>query len=208
MKKIVFIFIILLGSLASKSQDKKIILIPTYTNVIKSDSGFICDAYIVDGDTLPLIKLYKVVIFPKRKFKNRRERRRYYRLEYNLKIVYPYAVLIGEYYNQITKELEHMPDGPQRRKYIRRKEKELKKKYQDALVNLTVTQGRLLIKLVDRETSHTTFEVIKQLKGSMSAYFWQSIARLIGDNLKSEYNPSQEDKYIEEIIAQIENGQI
>jgi len=207
MKKVIFI-LILFTSLLIKAQVRNEIQIPTYTNVIKSDSGFFSEQIIVDGDTSPYIKLYKVVIYPERKFKNPRERRRYYRLERNVKAVYPYAVLIGNYYAQIESDLQHIPREKDRKKYIRIKEKKLKKQYYDALYNLTFTQGRILLKLVDRQTDHTTFEVVRELKGDMSAYFWQSLAVLFGDNLKSEYDPVEEDKLIEEIIAKIENGQL
>lgn len=207
MKRIFFVFFIL-SVIALNAQIKKIIEIPTYTNVIKTDSGFFSDQIIVDGDTCPHIKLYKVVIYPEHKFKSPRERRRYKRLVKNVKAVYPYAVLIGQYYAEINRDLQHIPTKAAQRAYIRKKEKQLKKKYYDALYNLTFTQGRILLKLVDRETSYTTFEVVQQLKGNMNAYFWQSVAVLFGDNLKSKYNPDDEDKLIEEIIAKIENGQL
>lgn len=207
MNRILFVFFFL-SAIMLHAQVKKTIQIPTYTNVIKSDSGFFSDQIIVDGDTCPHIKLYKIVIYPERKFKSPKEKRRYYRLERNVKAVYPYAVLIGEYYAEINRDLEHIPSKLAQREYLRKKEKELKKQYYDALYNLTFTQGRILLKLVDRQTSHTTFEVVQQLKGNMNAYFWQSLAVLFGDNLKSEYDPKEEDKFIEEIIAKIENGQL
>jgi hypothetical protein len=190
------------------SQTHKVIEIPTYTNVFKSDNGYMLSGIIVEGDTLPYVKLYKIVIFPERKFKSKRQQRRYNRLAYNVKVVYPYAVLIGKYYQEIEHDLQYIHSESERRKYIKKKEKQLRNEYEDALINLTFSQGRLLIKLVDRETSHTTFEVIQELKGNMSAYFWQSLALMFGSNLRSEYDPTEEDKWIEEIIAQIENGQL
>ncbi len=190
------------------AQKELTVKIPTYTNVIKYDSGYFLNGIIINGDTLPYIKLYRIVIYPERKFKSRREYRRYTRLMYNVKKVYPYAVLIGNFYYQIEQDLKNIPDEKDKRKYLRKKEKELKDKYQQTLVNLTFTQGRLLIKLVDRETSNTTFDVIKQFKGNMSAIFWQSLARVFGTNLKSKYHAKEEDQMIEEIIAKIENGQI
>ncbi len=181
-------------------------LIPQITNISKTDSGYLVPTTVIDGDTVPILQLYKVVIFPKRKFKSRREWRRYTRLEYNIRVVYPYAKLINYYYYQIENELQYIPEN-QRKAFLKRKEKELRQQFEKDLINLTITQGRLLIKLVDRETNHTTYDLIVEFKGKMSAIFWQSIARLFGDNLKSKYDPKEEDRMIEEIIAKIENGQ-
>ncbi len=206
MRKILIIIFFL--PIAIFSQTHKVIEVPTYTNVFKSDNGYMLSGIIVEGDTLPYVKLYKIVIFPERKFKSKRQQRRYNRLAYNVKVVYPYAVLIGKYYQEIEHDLQYIHSESERRKYIKNKEKQLRNEYEDALINLTFSQGRLLIKLVDRETSHTTFEVIQELKGNMSAYFWQSLALMFGSNLRSEYDPTEEDKWIEEIIAQIENGQL
>ncbi len=80
------------------------------------------------------------------------------------------------------------------------------KKFAPELKRLTIIQGRILIKLIDRETGNTTYELIKKLRGSFSAFMWQSIARLLGDNLKAEYNAKEDDKMIEDIIIRIENG--
>jgi hypothetical protein len=84
----------------------------------------------------------------------------------------------------------------------------LRAQFENELVNLTITQGKILIKLVDRETGNTTYEVLKELKGGFSAFIFQGIARLFGSNLKSEYDAKEEDRMIEDIIVRIENGQI
>ena len=81
-------------------------------------------------------------------------------------------------------------------------------RYKDELKKLTITQGRILIKLIDRETNNTSYYIIKEYRGSFSAFFWQSIARIFGENLKAEYNPEDEDKLIEDIVIRIENGQL
>ncbi|MEA3451550.1 MAG: DUF4294 domain-containing protein [Bacteroidota bacterium] len=202
------VFITILLSQKIFAQKELTLKIPVYTNVIKYDDGFFMNGIIIDGDTFPHIKLYKVVIYPERKFRSKRQYRRYTRLMRNVKKVYPYAVLIGNYYYQVVQDLEHIPDTKDKKKYLKKKEKELRDQYEETLINLTFTQGRLLIKLVDRETSSTTYDVIKKFKGGMSAIFWQSLARIFGTNLKSQYNGAEEDKMIEEIIAKIENHEI
>jgi hypothetical protein len=88
-------------------------------------------------------------------------------------------------------------------------EDDLKAEFEGELRKLTVTQGRILLRLVDRETGNTTYEILKEFRGSVSALFWQGIAWVVGTNLKTQYNPSSgEDKTIEQIIKQIEEGSI
>jgi hypothetical protein len=82
------------------------------------------------------------------------------------------------------------------------------KQYSDELKGLTVNQGKILIKLIDRETGNSSYEMVKELKGSFSAFMWQTVARLFGDNLKSTYDPDEEDRDIENIIGLIETGAI
>lgn len=207
MKKL-FIIVFFITPISIFAQPKQRIEIPMYTNVIEMDGGYYMSGIEIDGEVYPYIKLYKIVIFPERKFKNKRQKRRYDKLTFNVKKVYPYAVIIGNYYREIEQDLCHIPNKRDQKKYVKSKEKELRGEFEETLVNLTITQGRLLIKLVDRQTDHTTFEVVDQFKGDMNAYFWQSVARLFGSNLKSEYDGNEEDKMIEEIIAKIENGQI
>lgn len=207
MKKSALLLIIVLFSANVFSQNL-VAGVPTYRNVVASDDGYLLEGLIVDGDTFPYVKMHKIVIYPERTFKNNRQRRKYNRLVFNVKKVYPYAILIGNIYRETVVDLQYIPDERDQKKYIKSKEKDLKNQYEETLTNLTITQGRLLIKLVDRETDHTTFEVIQELKGNMSAYFWQSLAVVFGSTLKSDYDETTEDQYIEEIIAMIENGQL
>ena len=79
---------------------------------------------------------------------------------------------------------------------------------EDDIRDMTYSQGRILIKLVDRETSHTSYQLVKHFKGNLSAFFWQGIAKIFQTNLKYEYDPDGTDKWIEEIVARIENGQL
>jgi hypothetical protein len=87
-------------------------------------------------------------------------------------------------------------------------ENELMEEFSDELKSLTITQGRLLIKLIDRETGNTSYELLRELRGSFSAFFWQTVARLFGSNLKTTFDAEGEDKLIDQIVVLIENGQI
>ena len=170
---------------------------------------FVLPAKVYQGDTLPYIRLPRpVYIIPPRVFKNERERRRYTRLVRDIKKVYPLAVQARNIFYFIQDSVNKIKDPVKRKFFIKEQEQLLREQFEDDIRHLTFRQGRLLIKLIDRETDHTSYELIKQLKGSFSAFFWQTVARFFGENLKEQYDPHDEDKYIEEIVHRIENGQL
>jgi hypothetical protein len=167
-------------------------------------------AIITDGDTVYKApsELTTAIIHPVKRKAATRDLRQYRRLIYNVKKVYPYAKLAGNKYAQVVAHLDSMQKGKDQREYIRLIEDELLKDYEEELKDLTITQGRILIKLIDRETSFTSYEVVKELRGSLQAAFWQAIARLFGSNLKTEFDPEGEDKMLNEIMIMIEKGQL
>jgi hypothetical protein len=170
---------------------------------------YVLPSKIYRGDTLPYIRLSRpVYIIPPRVFKNERERRRYSRLVRDIKKVYPLAVKARNIFYFIQDSINKIQDPGQRKVFLNEQEKLLREQFEGDIRRLTFRQGRLLIKLIDRETQHTSYELIKQLKGSFSAFFWQTVARFFGENLKDQYDPHDEDKYIEEIVHKIENGQL
>jgi hypothetical protein len=209
MKKpsIIALFIFLVSHLAF-SQD------PDSNSVVRLDTQpdlsdvYVARAIVIDGDTLWVANLDEVYIFPTRKFTSRKERRRYTRLIHNIKRVYPWAKLVGETLAEVEKHIGTLETEKEQKAYIKEVEKELLGNYKEDLKKLTVTQGRILIKLVDRETGDTSYELVKEMRGNISAVFWQALARLFGSNLKSEYDAKGEDRLIEEIIVLIENGQL
>ncbi len=180
--------------------------IPITTN--EEIDGYYVPGIVVDGDTLLHIYLRQVIIMPKRKFGSKREYRRYSRLVRYVKKVYPYSQIIKQKLWEISMEIDSLPKHRDKKKFIKKKEKELRVEFEGQLRKLTFTQGRILIKLIDRETGETTYELVKQLKGSLSAFFWQSVAVMFGSNLKSEYDAEGDDILIEEIVIRIENGQL
>jgi hypothetical protein len=138
----------------------------------------------------------------------RRDERRNDRLIYNIKKVYPYAVIARERLMRINNELQALGNDRERNSYIKDAEKEIFAEFKDEITNLTITQGKILIKLIDRETQNTSFELIKDYRGGISAVFWQGIARLFGSNLKAEYDRFGEDASIEMIVMDIEAGRL
>lgn len=161
-----------------------------------------------DGDTLPHKEIREVTIFHRPKFKNRRQVRRYGRLVYNVKKVYPYAIYIRDKLNQVNDHLQDMNTEKEQKKYIRQVQKEMMDRFENDVRNMTFSQGKILIKLIDRETGNTSYIWIKDLKGNFFAGFWQTVARIFGSNLKASYHPKKEDYMIEQIVRMIEAGVI
>jgi len=161
-----------------------------------------------DGESLPEIEIKEVTILGKRKSSSRFQYWKYDRLIYNVKRVYPYAVIVRMKIDEVNYALESLPDDKARKDYIRQVEKSVFSDYEGDMRQMTLTQGRILIKLVDRETKNTSYDLIRDYRGRISAAFWQGIARICGTNLKDEYDPYGEDADIERIIQEIEAGRL
>ncbi len=185
-----------------------ILLLFSFNLFAQNSGGYVVDSKIIGNDTLPFIRLRTIYILPPHKFKNRREKLHFERLIRKVKKVLPYAKIAATKLYILNKELENCKTEKERKQLIKKADKELHAEYGESIKNLTFSEGRILIKLIDRETGNTSFELVKELKGSFTAFVWQSLARVFGENLKSEYNPEKDDKIIEEIVIRIENGQL
>jgi hypothetical protein len=163
---------------------------------------------IIDGDTILLTSIDEVIVFPKPKFTSKREWRRYHRLVRNVKKVYPYAKMAGEKYDIVSAHLLTLKTEKDKRAYIKQVEREIHEEFEGDLKKLTITQGRILLKLIDREVGETSYDLLKEFKGTFSAFFWQTLARIFGHDLKSEFDPEGEDILLNEIVILIENGQL
>ncbi|MDY6800590.1 MAG: DUF4294 domain-containing protein [Bacteroidota bacterium] len=177
-------------------------------NQVDADTIVVTKTVIDNGDTIPNVVLGEVIIFPEKKFKNRYQAWRYRKLVRDLKRVYPYAKLAKKKLDQMEKEFLELETEKERKRYVKTIEKQLMDEFGDELKKLTITQGRLLLKLIDRETGSTSYVLLQELRGNFSAFFWQAIARLFGSDLKSEYDPQGEDRMIERIVLLIEHNQI
>ncbi|MBS1637441.1 MAG: DUF4294 domain-containing protein [Bacteroidetes bacterium] len=162
---------------------------------------------IVNGDTVPLVVLPDVWVFGEYSIKSRRQYEQWTRTKYNVKKVYPYAILAAAKLKEYDRVLQALPED-KRDAYLKIIEKQLRGEFEDQLKDLTVTQGRILLKLIDRETGKTSYELVKDLRGSFQAFMWQSLARIFGSNMKSEYDPNGEDIMIERAIKLVEEGAI
>ena len=165
----------------------------------KSADTIFTHAIVFNGDTMSMVYLPSIYVFEKRQFNSKRQEVKYTKLRRDVLKVLPYARLAGNKYNEVEVKLQYIPNENMRKALTKRTENEIREGFEGELRNLTMTQGRILIKLIDRETTHTSYEVVKEFRGNISAFFWQGLASVFGSNLKSEYN-LDDDKDIEAII--------
>jgi hypothetical protein len=177
-----------------------------FSGVLSGQDGHIVGYKIEQGDTVYQIRLPSLYVFPRLTFKNEKAKREYQKLVYNFNRVYPYALLAKERVREMDSAIVKIKSESLRKAYIKQKEKELFKEFEVPLKKLTLSQGRLLMRLVDREIGQTSYYLIKDLKGSFTAFFWQGIARLFGANLKTPYDKYGEDKLVEELVNMYHNG--
>ncbi|GEM_PF-160422 len=168
--------------------------------------GHTVAARVLNGDTIPVIELRPVSVTAEREFGSRWEEYRYNRTVRNVKIAYPYAKLAGHMFREYSRELMELDSERERRQFMREAEDEILENFEDDLKSLTFSQGLILIKLIDRETDHTSYHILREFRGVFSAVFWQSLGRIFGYNLREEYDPDGEDRQIEEIVQLIEKG--
>jgi hypothetical protein len=177
-----------------------------YSQDTEVDEPHITRGVIQDNDTLPVFELPEVRVYEKKDFEYLYLKRRYRRLIYNVKKAYPYSKIAGSRLKALDDYLVMLDSEKERKEYIQFAEKEIMEEFEKDVKKLTITQGIILVKLIDRETGRTSYEVIKELKGGFTAFFWQGIARIFGNNLKAEYDPEGSDRIIEDIVLGIEAG--
>ena len=171
-------------------------------------NGFLVPAIIQKGDTIPLMQLPTVYVYKPLVFKNKREQRAYNRLVHNVKKTLPIAKEVNRAIIETYEFLQTLPDDKAREKHLRMVEKGVKEQYTPRLKKLTFSQGKLLIKLIDRESNSSSYELVKAFLGPLKAGFYQAFAAIFGASLKKEYHPEDEDALIERIVLQVESGQL
>lgn len=177
------------------------------TNAQKVE-GVVVYARVINGDTIPIVPLDEVNIYSFKIIDSKREARRHSKLIRNVKKVYPYARLAGIKLREYNSILEKTENERERRRIMKKAEDEIEDEFGNDLRKLTFSQGKILIKLIDRETGSSSFELVQDLRGKFAAFFYQTFARIFGYNLKVSYDPQGEDKDIEVIVRMIETGQI
>ena len=168
----------------------------------------VVQAIIVGNDTIPFFVLPTYYCYPPLKFKNKKEEQFYWRTVRDVKVVLPYVRHIRKVMEKTNEALMSMPDKASRDAYMKNFEKRIYKENETKFKDLTLNQGKLIIRLLDRETNNTSYELIKAYRGSFSAGFWQVFALVLGADLKTKYGTKEEDAVIERVIVLVEAGQL
>lgn len=202
-----FFFIILFLVIAPVIQAQNELLGEAATPAINLEHKY--RSTVIDGDTIPVIDLRTAVITGERIFKDAEEERRYRRLVRDVRKAYPFAKIAGNRIKEYHALVEDK-NRRQRKKLMKEAENNLKVEFKKDLENLTVNQGRILMKLIDRETGNSSYDLVKIYRGTLSALFWQSFAVIYDDklNMKVRYDKDGEDKLIEEIVLMIDRQEL
>jgi Domain of unknown function (DUF4294) len=159
---------------------------------------------VYQGDTIPYMELPYVYIYTKLTASQKIANAKYNRLRNAVYVTYPYAMRAGAIMNDINDKLVGITDKSQRRTIIRSREKDLKKEFTTPLSNLSIYQGKVLMKLINRETGDNCYEIIKEYKGGLTARFYQTVAFFFDTNLKQSYNADTDDATIEKIVKEVQ----
>jgi len=170
--------------------------------------GYHCSGIVVNGDTVPVMNLDEVYIWGNRIFRNSAESRQWERLVRNVKRAYPYAKIAGIKYNEYIQKIANVKSEKVQKEMMKQAEDEIQAQFGKELKDLTITQGKILLKLIDRQTSNCSYDIVKDFRGGFRAFFYQSFARIFSYNLKVKYDPLGTDADIERIVMMIENGSI
>jgi len=161
-------------------------------------------AVIYNGDTISARTLEFVYFYSKTSEANMSAAAKWTRLRNAVYVTYPYARHAGAVMNDINAKLANVSDGAERRAYIRSREKELKKEFTDPLTNLSIYQGKVLMKLINRETGNNCYEIIKEYKGGITARLYQTVAFFFSTSLKQSYDKNGEDADMEKIVLEVQ----
>ncbi|MCT4673854.1 MAG: DUF4294 domain-containing protein [Prolixibacteraceae bacterium] len=163
-------------------------------------TAVVCDTLISEPTILPEVRVSQKM--------SRRYWKRYYRLVKKVKKVYPMAKKAKTIVLEYEKRYGDFDRKRDRRKYAKGLQKALLKEYEPIIRKMKMSEGRILIRLIDRETQYTSYHIIKEFRGGFTAFMWQSVAQIFKQDLKSSYDPQGQDYLIEMIVQAIERGEV
>ncbi len=179
-----------------------IVFVVSNVSAQRRSRGFWHQEWTIDkGDTIPLVH-----ILPIRKYARKPDMRRYQRLIRQVKKCYPLAKQARIEMEKMERQLLAVKDKKEQEKLAKELQKQLIKQYTPVILKMTISEGKVLLKLIDRETEYTAFQIIKDFRGGFVAGFWQMFAKIFGNNLKLEYEPETKDKVLEQIVTYYEMG--
>jgi hypothetical protein len=164
----------------------------------------ITQAIVYNGDTIELKTLENVAVYVRLNEAQMSDKAKYNRLRNAVYVTYPYARRAGIIMNDINANLVNIASKKNRKKYIHSREKELKKEFTTPLTNLSIYQGKVLMKLINRETGNNCYEIIKEYKGSVNARLYQTVAFFFNSNLKQAYDAQNDDQLVEKFVKEVQ----
>ena len=175
-----------------------------YVNSTPTQSG-VMEMVIIDGDTLYIYNMSEFAVVDLKPYKDSEKDRMFRKLRWHVKKVYPYAVTAAEKLRMYNSELDGVKSKRKRRRLMKKREKALKFEFEDTIKKMSQTSGRVLVKLIDRETGESTYDIIKDMRGGFKAWIYQGVGKLYGADLKARYNPktNEEDEMIERVVQSL-----
>ena len=204
---LVFIVVSAAVALAQAPVPTEVTPISGLQQVFKGKYHFIDQA---TGDTVCMIVFNPITIYPRERFRNKKEERFYWRTVRDVRKTLPYAKLICSTLLETYEYLETFPTEKEKQDYLKQFEKEIFNQYKPVMKTFTRSQGKMLVKLINRETDQSSYNIVKAFLGTFRAGFWQTFGRFFGVNMKAGYHPekNKEDAVIERICVRIETGQL
>ena len=169
-------------------------------------NGYVVRRTVYNGDTIPYIRLKEVPVYPK--LKTKKQEKFYWKTVRDVKKVYPYVKIVAKEYSMVNAKFDTIKDEKLRKKFTKKYEKQLLKQYTPIMRDFTLSQGKMMIKLINREMDKTSYAIIKEIRGGFVAWWWQVFAKMLGADLKDDFNlaKSEKDKIIERVITLYEAG--
>lgn len=204
MRKTICILILSLATIHAWSNNQQKFSIPSH----EMQFAETVELQVKNNDTFYLARMHEIYVYPKLTFRNKQQERFYWKTVRDVKKTLPFAKLLAREMLFADQQLALIPDKKMRKRWWRDHEKYLFRKYEQDFRKMTASQGQMLMKLMDRESDRTSYEIIKHYRGKASANFWQFIAKLFRNDLKEEYDAIDKDRIVERVINLVEAGQL
>lgn len=197
-KRFIGFFLLVLFSVSAWS-------LPNYSEQLQ---GYLLAGEWYNGEIIPVAELKEIPVFPPLKFRSKKTEKFYWKTVRDVKKVYPYVKFVGKEYRRINAICDTISNPKEKKRMLKEYEKALLKEYKPIMKTFTLSQGKMMIKLIDRECEKSSYDLIKQFRGGFVAWWWQVFAKMLGADLKDDYNISQkeQDKIIERVILLYEAG--
>jgi len=202
MKRHLILTILLTSVIIASAQEQQDLGDPTFVPTVKISKT------LVDGDSIQYMEMSNVYVYPEPTFKSKRQQQAYMRLVKNVKKVLPLAKNVRQMLIETAEVLETLPTKKEKEEHMKRVEASIVAEYKPKMKKLTFSQGKLLIKLVDRECNSTAYEAMQAFIGPVRSGMWQAFAWMFGASLKKGYEPDGVDRLTERVVLMVEAGQI